>query len=49
MGYTYSFDRVNTLSPLEFISEQNDIWEEDNDNIDTLLLPVDNFDELEIL
>ena len=51
MAYTYSFDRVYTLSPLDFITEQNDIWEEDNDtdNIETLLIPLDDFDELEIL
>jgi len=49
MTYKYSWERTTTLSPLDFISEQNDIWEEDNDNIETLLIPVDNFDELEIL
>ena len=49
MTYRYSWERTTTLSPLDFISEQNDIWEEDNDNIETLLIPVDNFDELEIL
>ena len=51
MTYTYSFDRVHTLSPLDFISEQNDIWEDDfeTDSIETLLVPVDEFDDLEIL
>ena len=49
MTYRYSWERTTTISPLDFISEQNDIWEEDNDNIETLLIPVDNFDELEIL
>jgi hypothetical protein len=51
MAYTYSFDRVSTLSPLDFITEQNDIWENDleTDNIETLLIPLDDFDELEIL
>jgi hypothetical protein len=51
MIYKYSWERTTTLSPLDFISEQNNIWEEDNDtdNIETLLIPLDDFDELEIL
>jgi hypothetical protein len=51
MSYKYSWERTTTLSPLDFISDQNNIWEDehDSDSIETLLIPVDNFDDLEIL
>ena len=29
MTYTYSWERTSTLSPLDFITEQNNIWEQD--------------------
>ena len=51
MTYVYSWERTSTISPLDFISDQNNIWEDehDSDNLETLLIPVDEFDDLEIL
>lgn len=50
MTYTYSFDRVSTISPLDFITEQNNEFEENNsDEFDFDFLAVDNFDPDEIL
>ena len=49
MSYTYSFDKVSTLSPLDFIQDQNNIFEEENDSFDFDFLAVDSFDVEEIL
>jgi hypothetical protein len=50
MTYTYSFDRVATLSPLDFITEQNNIFEEENsDEFDFDFLATPDFDEDEVL
>jgi hypothetical protein len=50
MSYTYSWEKTSTISPLDFIQEQNDIFEEENEkDFDFDFLAVDNFDELEIL
>lgn len=50
MTYTYSFDRVSTLSPLDFIQEQNDIFEEENsDEFNFDFLDTPDFDEDEVL
>lgn len=48
MTYTYSWEKTSTLSPLDFITEQNDLWEEENsDEFSFLALP--DFDPDEIL
>ena len=49
MSYTYSFDKVrSTLSPSDFIQEQNNEWESDSDEgFD--YIQVSNFDPDEIL
>jgi hypothetical protein len=50
MTYTYSWEKTSTLSPLDFIQEQNNIFEEENEkDFDFDFLETDNFDELEIL
>ena len=49
MSYTYSFDKVrSTLSPSDFIQEQNNEWESDSDE-DFAFLAIDPFDTDEIL
>jgi hypothetical protein len=48
MTYTYSWERTSTLSPLDFISEQNDIWEEENSE-EFQFMETSDFDPDEIL
>lgn len=48
MTYTYSWEKTSTLSPLDFISEQNDIWEEENSDEFSFIATPD-FDPDEIL
>jgi hypothetical protein len=48
MSYTYSWEKTSTLSPLDFIQDQNDIWEEENSD-EFSFLSVPDFDEDEIL
>jgi hypothetical protein len=48
MTYTYSWEKTNTLSPLDFISEQNDIWEEENSE-EFQFMETSDFDPDEIL
>jgi hypothetical protein len=46
--YKYSFDTVRpTLSPEDFVQEQNDLFEETQEDFD--FLDVDNFDPYEIV
>lgn len=50
MGYTYSFDKVrSTLSPADFMQEQNNIWEE-SESIELVFyypdIPVFDVDEI---
>lgn len=51
MSYTYSWEKTSTLSPLDFIQDQNDIFEEENEkeDFDFDFLEIKNFDEFEIL
>ena len=48
MSYTYSWERTSTLSPADFVQDQNDIWEDENSDEFTFL-EVGNFDPDEIL
>ena len=50
MSYTYSWERTSTLSPLDFMQEQNDIWEDENpEESEFSLLDTPDFDPDEIL
>ncbi len=50
MTYTYSWEKTNTLSPLDFMQEQNDIWEDENsDDVLSAMIPIEDFDTDEIL
>lgn len=52
MSYVYSFDtKAHTLSPADFVQEQNDLFEEENfnDELEALFLPVGEFDPYETL
>jgi hypothetical protein len=50
MSYTYSWERTSTLSPLDFMQEQNDIWEDENPEESEFNLPdTPDFDPDEIL
>jgi hypothetical protein len=48
MGYTYSWEKTSTLSPLDFIQDQNDIWEQENSD-EFQFLDTPDFDPDEIL
>lgn len=50
MSYTYSWERTSTLSPLDFMQEQNNIWEDENPEESEFNLPdTPDFDPDEIL
>jgi len=48
MSYTYSWEKTSTLSPLDFIQDQNDIWEQENSD-EFQFLDTPDFDPDEIL
>jgi hypothetical protein len=48
MSYTYSWERTSELSPLDFISEQNNVYEQENSD-EFQFLDTPNFDPDEIL
>ncbi len=50
MSYTYSWEKTSTLSPLDFITEQNNLWEEEkSDEFDFDFIATPDFDTDEIL
>ena len=48
MSYTYSWEKTSTLSPLDFIQDQNDIWEQENSD-EFQFIDTPDFDPDEIL
>ena len=48
MSYTYSWEKTSTLSPLDFIQDQNNIWEQENSD-EFQFLDTPDFDPDEIL
>lgn len=48
MTYTYSWEKTSTLSPLDFITEQNDNWELENSD-EFQFIDTPDFDPDEIL
>ena len=48
MTYTYSWEKTSTLSPLDFIQDQNDIWEQENSD-EFQFIDTPDFDPDEIL
>ena len=51
-SYTYSWDRTHTLSPADFVQEQNDLFDlfsDEESEINSVFISVSNFDTDEIL
>ena len=48
MTYTYSWEKTSTISPLDFITEQNNEYEMNND-LDFDFVDVGDFDPDEVL